>query len=688
MSVALMISSGVDPARLRSVEGRELSVADLVGMRVRDLQRVKKLGVIPGWVPEEGDSGIPVVDVTPNKEEGGAFSVDRNAETGVVERVTRQIGLGAVTFFAFSLREPKLPAGARQSIPLRLLEEGRSPTLFAYQEKKQEELLPNTFDYYGQEPPAPPQEPLERLRAQLDKSFTADTPVEMPKRGVVASFLLLYLLVAVPLNYFVFGWFRRREIAWAAVPLWAIIFSIGAYVVGYQQGRLTVDQLTVVEAGPGQPEGLARTLMGVYAPRRGNYRFQFEPSDPSGFQPQAGPGHLVSSEFRTRGITGLLPEMDILEESNGDLIIEDLLVRARATRRLEIQHRAPLGEGITVQLSEQEDGKTKIAVHNRSPFLLMSSVLAYYGKDRRWRAIRLGNLKKKMAVPQEWVQAMGPSDGQSLEDAFFSRPPYFPSCGSGPTPGERAKALGAFVQARLNHYQDTLLLAWVDGGMLPVTIMRGSRAAEDIERGMSLLVLPIGESAGGGARNWSGRYTSERGRLDRAVWRDFALTNGPVEIAQVDPSNGETYIKLRAPRGIKHIQERRLSLSFHLRALSQQEFAQRKAGTFNVYNNMPEVPSQYSGQLELAVLDWKSDWTMGEWRSVGRTPFRRLDAGERQKLSFQCNLEDRQLGPGNTLWLRVKLTNISARGAWSEVDWPLDLVAFETDVTGRDRRRR
>ena len=685
----VMISSGLDPARLRAADGRERSIADLVGMRVRDLKRVNKLKVAPNWQPKEGDSGISVVDVTANTK-GGNVSVIRNDETQLVEKLTRQVGLGSVTFFAFSLAEPKLPRELRQAIPLALMR-GRHETLFSYQRKEQQ--LPNNFDYYGYEEEPAPAEPIERLRAELDRSFDQDTPVETPKRGVVASFLLLYLLVAVPLNYFIFGWFRRREIAWAAVPLWALFFSIGAYVVGYQQGRLTIDQLTVVEAGPNQPEGLARTFMGVYAPRRGNYRFRFEADERLSTHPHAGPGHLVSTKFLTRGITSLLPEMDILEEPNGDLLIEKLEIYARATRRMEIQHLAPLGEGIDVQCTEQPDGKIQVAVQNGSPLLLLSSVLAYSGTDGRWRAIRLGNLKKKMVEPQVSVHAMGPNDGQSIEDAFFARPPYFPSA-AGQTSSERAKAVGAFVQSRLNKYRTRVLLAWADQGMLPVTTMRGSGVAEDRERGMTLLILPVaGIRGGGGGTNWSGQFTTEPPTAGWAVWDAFALHNGAVEIAQPDRSlkTGRTHVELFAPSTVLDLKDRQFSLSFMLRALNQQQYAQRKSGMFNGLNMaLPDVPSRYSGKLKVEIGSWKSNVTLADdWREVYSVDFRHLNAGAQNQISFTCDLQRDELGPDAQVMLRVQLSNITVQGAeWAEQEWALDLVTFRPQIKGKDTSRR
>jgi hypothetical protein len=679
----VLISSGMDPARLRMAEGHTLSIADLAGVRVRELSRVKQLDLAPGWVLSEKEEGIPVVNVTP-VHEGGTVLVFRNRQTQLVERLNRQVGLGGVSFLSFSLGEEKLKTWPeRSSIPLTLLERGRQRGLFAYQEKppsQQQNWMPEEDEAQA------PRDAVERLREQLDSSFSKDTPVETPKRGVAASFLLLYLLVAVPLNYFIFGWFRRREIAWAAVPVWALFFSIAAYVVGFQQGRLTVDQLTVVEAGADQGEGMARTFMSVYAPWRGNYRLQFEADTRMAMAPQAGPGHLVSRGFKTRGITSFLPEMDILEEANGDLLIEDLLIYSRSTRRLELQHRASLGKGISISMAPDGKGQTNVQIQNGSPFQLASAVLAYRSADSRWRGVRLGNsaLAKNMPAPQQFTVSMGPRDGQEINDVFFARPPIV-SSGTGQITVARAQSLGAFVQSRLGRYHETLLLAWVDGGMLPVTIQRGSRVIEDVERGMTLLLIPVGDGAGGGSQNWSARFTTDPGRLDHAEWEPFALKKGMVRIAQLEELKrlvGQTTIDFRTPVGVQNLTERDFALSFKMRYLTQQEYMQRASGRYNYYNNAPALPGMIAGDLKVSIASWKSDLTLsGAWRTIPLTSFR-LKPGDRQAFSLRGKLARDELGPEGRIMLRVRLENMSVKGQWSEVDWPMDLLEFQTDVTG------
>jgi len=633
---------------------------------------------------------LSVIDVVPIQE-GGAVQVFRNRQTALVERLNRQVGLGGVSFLAFSLSDEKLKTWPqRDTIPLLLIEKTRWRGLFAYQQRPaSQQQVPMWMDAEDEDRRMP-RDAVEQLREKLDDSFSKDTPVETPKRGVVASLLLLYLLVVVPLNYFIFGWFRRREIAWTAVPVWALCFSIGAYVVGFQQGRLTVDQLSVVEAGADQGEGMTRTFMSVYAPRFGNYRLEFEPEDRSGFPPQPGPGHLVSRGFRTRGITSLLPEMDILEQPNGDLVVEKLQILARATRRLEVQHRTGLAKGLHVAVNRDDAGKANVEVRNGTPFMLNNLVLAFKGSDSGWRGVRLGTGVLATGAVQSFGVNMGPRDGQELKDLFFSRPPpKSVLAGGGQITLDRAQSLGAFVQARLNRYPQTLLLAWVDGGSLPVRIFRGGREMEDVERGMTMLLVPVGDRAGGGALNWSGRFTTDPGRLDRAEWEPFSLKSGGVRVLQTDAQKGQTYVDLRAPQSVQDLQERAFSLAFKLRFLTQQEFLQRASTRYTYFNNPPAMPGTIGGELTVEIARWKADLTLdgSGWRRIHAVPFKPMKPGERLNISFDARLEREELGPEGRILLRVGLARVSMKGSWAEVDWPLDLLEFQPKVTGRSGAR-
>ena len=71
----------------------------------------------------------------------------------------------------------------------------------------------------------------------------------IPRISFVAKSLLFYLIVLVPVNWLIFRAMGRRELAWLATPLLALLFAFGiermaAYDIGFARGR---DEIGVLE---------------------------------------------------------------------------------------------------------------------------------------------------------------------------------------------------------------------------------------------------------------------------------------------------------------------------------------------------------------------------------------------------------------------------------------------------------
>ncbi|MEM7031056.1 MAG: hypothetical protein AAF629_15930 [Chloroflexota bacterium] len=105
----------------------------------------------------------------------------------------------------------------------------------------------------------------------------------LPSPATLATFMCLYLLVLVPVNYFVLRWFKRREWAWLTIPILILIFSLIGYVGGFRArgGQALLRQISVVQ----QPDqatveqlGITATVdtyVGLYSPNRDRYTLVF-----------------------------------------------------------------------------------------------------------------------------------------------------------------------------------------------------------------------------------------------------------------------------------------------------------------------------------------------------------------------------------------------------------------------------
>lgn len=105
-----------------------------------------------------------------------------------------------------------------------------------------------------------------RFGGQLSvaSSLANDAGLRTPEMGWLVGFLVVYVVAVGPVLFFAVRRRGRPELAWVAVPLVAIVFSTGSYVVG--RGLRDATQLvhaTVLTSGPAGP--LASSYVGVFS---------------------------------------------------------------------------------------------------------------------------------------------------------------------------------------------------------------------------------------------------------------------------------------------------------------------------------------------------------------------------------------------------------------------------------------
>ncbi len=194
---------------------------------------------------------------------------------------------------------------------------------------------------------------------------------ELPSTWFIAIYLGCYILIVVPINYLVFRAIGRLEWAWFTVPIWALIFAYGAYYIGAlrQQGHVTVNQISIVEARPSASTGMATTFSSIYSPVRQWYTLHFE--DPAAF-----PSLLASSQ---RGGNPSRDERLTINYTEQGSSVEDFLIYHWSDKLVKTQHEISLGEGVDIDL-KWEDDQILGSITNRTGQTLYDSSI--YSKDR------------------------------------------------------------------------------------------------------------------------------------------------------------------------------------------------------------------------------------------------------------------------------------------------------------------
>ncbi|MFN8375733.1 MAG: hypothetical protein U0694_23035 [Anaerolineae bacterium] len=95
----------------------------------------------------------------------------------------------------------------------------------------------------------------------------------LPDTLALCGFLTLYIGLIGPLNYFILNKLNKREYAWFSIPALILIFSVVAWVTGFNlRGTdVTLNRMTVIQTWPDVDYASVDGLVGLLAPRRANY---------------------------------------------------------------------------------------------------------------------------------------------------------------------------------------------------------------------------------------------------------------------------------------------------------------------------------------------------------------------------------------------------------------------------------
>lgn len=115
-------------------------------------------------------------------------------------------------------------------------------------------------------------------RYSADRAVSTLPHNPLPPSLAVCGWLILYVVVIGPLNFFITRRARRRELAWFTIPALVILFSGMAYAYGviYRGPRPILNRLAVVQAWDGAATSEVRGMVGLYSPRRATYTLEAE----------------------------------------------------------------------------------------------------------------------------------------------------------------------------------------------------------------------------------------------------------------------------------------------------------------------------------------------------------------------------------------------------------------------------
>lgn len=162
-----------------------------------------------------------------------------------------------------------------------------------------------------------------------------------PSTGVLLLFLLLYIVIIGPVNYFVLKRMKRMELAWVSIPIIVLLFSGGLYLAGFglRGTQSQTYQVSVVQGSENGSHGLVTSYVGLFSPRRTSYSLQFAPS------------LLVNEAHSWNDFNN---ETVRIVQSEQSVQVPDLLVDIGSVRTMSVEGMIPMELQVQSQLQINE----------------------------------------------------------------------------------------------------------------------------------------------------------------------------------------------------------------------------------------------------------------------------------------------------------------------------------------------
>lgn len=256
MSGGLLVVYGLDVNRLQSLMPSGLLPVEPLG-----LSRVPAYA-LARWIPALGRSQA-AIDVIRARPTGAAKTVLRSGDIPLV--VTAQRGFGQLVFLAFDPAQPPFNnnevAHSLWGNLLRLQMDRFSPPTALFPDSVRSPWGGPRLDATGF---------YSNLVSAMVNAVTAK-PVPL---GWLITYLGVYILVLIPLNYIALRKMDRLHLSWFTLPVLAMLTSAAGYLMAaqVQVGSHQMRQWTALYTASGSPQAMVESDWVLYSARTQRYR--------------------------------------------------------------------------------------------------------------------------------------------------------------------------------------------------------------------------------------------------------------------------------------------------------------------------------------------------------------------------------------------------------------------------------
>ena len=343
---ALIVSGGSDINRFRAKQLQELLPVSPEGVKqVGALSALADRYQVPVRV-----TSVPLVT--------GALRADSAtlcAQGDVQLLSSRRLGNGVVIFCAFDLLHPEIRAWPGQPAMWEEIMQAAQGDLKAADIVKSATAASWNSGYRG-----------------LADALAGLQATEAPSFTFIGLFLLAYIILLVPVNYWLLRKWDRKELAWVTAPIIVLVFTTGAYAVGYsvKGGTLFLRYATIIEGSVGTDDWSAYTVASVFSPRQ--TRYDISVSDPTAIASEV---TLDATSFRAN--TG-----DLTIERGRVTTVKDALVNMWDSRNFAFESQVDLG-GVVNGSAVPAGNSFRVKITNNTRHRLEDAMVSFGGYSAR-----------------------------------------------------------------------------------------------------------------------------------------------------------------------------------------------------------------------------------------------------------------------------------------------------------------
>ena len=215
----------------------------------------------------------------------------------------------------------------------------------------------------------------------------------------IMLFLLGYVIILVPVNFFLLKKLNKREWIWATSLATMLLFTVGAYGIGLlsKGHQLLVNNVTLLETSLGQRSALADSQTLLFSPATRTYTIDtgetglFIHEATRGYDGEYG-GEEYSNQSNTTPLNFTL---------NGNAVsVKDVPLDMWSIRQFITIHRVDLGSGFSARLSETVGSPLpEGTITNNTPCYFNSCSLMRAGQQLASFAMRPGQTINLRSIP-------------------------------------------------------------------------------------------------------------------------------------------------------------------------------------------------------------------------------------------------------------------------------------------------